>query len=152
MLHTVQTTAYTGGNGGGSGDRLTNGEYSLILDSAGKLSFPGNLVIDNGVISNLNSIDDGDLVVGSQIEVFLERTTINNQVTNSLGEGGPFLQTQSLIEVMAGNVTIGSQVINGAGDGPGSTLAVASLLQTNASNVIIGVMKHNKSTNLNMTF
>jgi hypothetical protein len=135
---TVQTTAYTGGNGGGSGDRLTNGEYSLILDSAGKLSFPGNLAIDNGVISNLNSIDEGALVVGSQIEVALERTTINNQVTNSLGEGGPLLQTQSLIEVMAGNVTIGSQVINGAGNGPGSTLAVASLLQTNASNVIIG--------------
>jgi hypothetical protein len=135
---TVQTTAYTGGNGGGSGDRLTNGEYSLILDSAGKLSFPGNLVIDNGVISNLNSIDDGDLVVGSQIEVVLERTMITNQVTNSLGEGGPFLQTQSLIEVTAGNVTIGSQVTNGLGDGSGSLLAVASLLQTNASNVIIG--------------
>jgi hypothetical protein len=135
---TVQTTAYTGGNGAGSGDRLTNGEYSLILDSAGKLSFPGNLAIDNGVISNLNSIDDGDLVVGSQIEVALERTMITNQVTNSLGEGGPFLQTQSQVEVTAGNVTIGSQVINGAGDGPGSTLAVASLLQTNASNLIIG--------------
>ena len=141
--NTVQTTAYTGGNGGGSGDRLTNGEYNLILDSAGKLSFPGNLAIDNGVISNLNSIDDGDLVVGSQIEVSIERTTITNQVTNSQGEGGPFLQTQSLIEVMAGNVTIGSQVINGAGDGPGSTLAVASLLQTNASNVIIGYATFN---------
>jgi hypothetical protein len=139
---TVQTTAYTGGNGGGSGDRLTNGEYSLILDSAGKLSFPGNLDIDNGVISNLNSIDDGDLVVGSQIEVVLERTMITNQVTNSLGEGGPFLQTQSLIEVMAGNVTIGSQVINSAGDGS-SLLAVASLLQTNASNVIIGYGTYN---------
>jgi hypothetical protein len=126
-----------GGNGGGSSDRLTNGEYSLILDSAGKLSFPGNLAIDNGVISNLNSIDEGALVVGSQIEVFLERTTITNQVTNSLGEGGPFLQTQSLIEVMAGNVTIGSQVINSMGDGS-SSLAVGSLLQTNASNVIIG--------------
>jgi hypothetical protein len=126
-----------GGNGGGSSDRLTNGEYSLILDSAGKLSFPGNLAIDNGVISNLNSIDEGALVVGSQIEVFLERTTITNQVTNSLGEGGPFLQTQSLIEVTAGNVTIGSQVTNSAGDGS-SSLAVASLLQTNASNVIIG--------------
>ena len=135
---TVQTTAYTGGNGAGSGDRLTNGEYSLILDSAGKLSLPGNLVIDNGVISNLNSIDDGDLVVGSQIEVVLERTMITNQVTNSLGEGGPFLQTQSQVEVTAGNVTIGSQVINGLGDGSGSLLAVASLLQTNASNLIIG--------------
>jgi hypothetical protein len=131
-----------GGNGGGSGDRLTNGEYSLILDSAGKLSFPGNLVIDNGVISNLNSIDDGDLVVGSQIEVVLERTMITNQVTNSLGEGGPFLQTQSQVEVTAGNVTIGSQVINSMGDGS-SLLAVASLLQTNASNVIIGYGTYN---------
>jgi hypothetical protein len=80
--------------------------------------------------------------VGSQIEVALERTTITNQVTNSLGEGGPFLQTQSQVEVMAGNVIIGSQVINSAGDGS-SLLAVASLLQTNASNLIIGYATFN---------
>jgi hypothetical protein len=134
-------TEYEFNTSGGSSDRLTNAEHSLILDSDGKVSFPGNLAIANGVISNLNNTN-GDSSEGSQIEVALERTLINNQVTNSLGEGGPFLQTLSQIEVTAGNVTIGSQVINSMG-GNSSSLAVASLFQTTASNVIIGHATYN---------
>ena len=54
---TVQTTAYTPGGGG---DRLTNGEYSLILDSDGILTIPGNI----------RKTTDLSIVIGSSVVNF----------------------------------------------------------------------------------
>jgi hypothetical protein len=82
----------------------------------GDLTFPnGVLKIAGNTISNYVVGDPGSS--GSQLEVAPTKTVITNGVTNSLGEGGPSLISQSLFEVSTNGILSSFQVINTLGEG-----------------------------------
>ena len=134
---TSQSTA--GGAGGGS--TLVNGAYTVSLGSAGILTFPNGLLkIAGNKIRNVN--ESVGLVLGSEIEVTVDKTVISNgltdteglsnqhifevgstrvfsalQVVNSLSEGGPSLTSQQLTELTSTGFQIGYRVINSLGEG-----------------------------------
>jgi len=127
-------------------DRLTNNNKEVILGEDGRLTLPDNLVIDNGIISNMvvNSLGEGTYIsTGSQIEVAGAKTFISNGVTNSVGGDGDssVLTGQSIVEVGSDHVVLATQVINSLGSN--SVLTSQSQLEVNSSGVLIG----NKVTN-----
>ena len=131
---TSQSTA-----GGGGGSTLVNGANTVSLGSTGILTFPNGLLkIAGNKIRNVN--ESVGLVLGSEIEVTVDKTVISNgltdiegssnqhifevgstrifsayQVVNSLSEGGPSLTGQQLTELTSTGFQIGFRVINDPG-------------------------------------
>ena len=102
----------------------------------------GNLTLPSGnsVISNLVVV--GDLSTGSQIQVGsgVEADTgiiISNSVTNSLGEGGPALESGSLVNVNGSSAYMALKTVNSLGGD--STLTGEEMVEVSSSGVRIGV-------------
>ena len=104
----------------------------------------GNLTLPSGnsVISNLNVV--GDLSTGSQIQVGSGVAAdtgiiISNSVTNSLGEGGPALESGSLVNVNGSSAYMALKTVNSLEGGGGPTLTGEEMVEVSSSGVRIGV-------------